>query len=53
MCTRELHIHNSFVFEHRLRFYVFTVLALAGVMVSEQLLAYSDDKNKVKKEIIR
>ena len=39
MCTRELHIHNGFVFEHRLRFYVFTVLALAGVMVSGQLLA--------------
>ena len=49
MCTRELHIHNSFVFEHRLRFYVFTVLALAGVMVSGQLLAYSVDKNKIKK----
>jgi hypothetical protein len=50
VCTRELHIHNSFVFEHRLRFYVFTVLALAGVMVSEQLLAYGDDKTRLRKK---
>ena len=39
MRTRELHIHNGFVFEHRLRFYVFTALALAGVIFSGQLLA--------------
>lgn len=39
MRTRELHIDNGFVFEHRLRFYVFTALALAGVVISGQLLA--------------
>tara|TARA_B110000879_G_scaffold65799_1_gene92328 strand:+ start:514 stop:675 length:162 start_codon:yes stop_codon:yes gene_type:complete len=51
--TRELHIHNGFVFEHRLMFYVFTALAIAGVIFSGQLLAYGDNKNKVKKEMIR
>jgi len=37
--TRELHIDNGFVFEHRFRFYVFTALALVGVVISGQLLA--------------
>ena len=53
MRTRELHIHNGFVLEHRLMFYVFTALAIAGVIFSGQLLAYGDNKNKVKKEMIR
>ena len=53
MRNRELHIHNGFVFEHRLMFYVFTALAIAGVIFSGQLLAYGDNKNKVKKEMIR
>ncbi len=39
MRTRELHIDNGFVFEHRFRFYVFTALALVGVVISGQLLA--------------